>query len=359
MKKAYMIMDLQFGSTGKGLLAGYLAKTEKPDTIATAWGPNAGHTYIDEEGRKFVHTMLANGIVSPKFERLLIGPGSVLNLQGLLREVTQCRDLLRGKTIVVHPMALVVNRGHRELEAEENYDIGSTMKGTGAVARERIRRDPGKDPTIGALSVAEKIALQNCLMDLGVNFHISAALYRANISRAEVMQIEGAQGFSLSIYHGFYPYTTSRDVTPAQVMADCAIPYSVRPEVYGTVRTLPIRVANRFNRQGDIAGYSGPPYSDQVELEWDKVGLKPEYTTVTQLRRRLFSFSEEQIFLACHQCSPTKIFLNFANYVTPARLTDIIQTIEQINGEGTVCWIGKGPTHGDVHIHPSNEEESQ
>ena len=78
MTKAYMILDLQFGSTGKGLLAGYLAKTKQPDVVVTAWGPNAGHTYIDEDGREYIHRMLANGIVSPKLKTVLIGPGSVL-----------------------------------------------------------------------------------------------------------------------------------------------------------------------------------------------------------------------------------------------------------------------------------------
>ena len=65
MKQINVIVDLQFGSTGKGLLAGYLAETTKPDTVITAWAANAGHTYINADGRKFVHTMLANGIVSP------------------------------------------------------------------------------------------------------------------------------------------------------------------------------------------------------------------------------------------------------------------------------------------------------
>ena len=51
--KAYMILDLQFGSTGKGLLAGFLAKSRQPDVVITAWGPNAGHTYIDENRRVF------------------------------------------------------------------------------------------------------------------------------------------------------------------------------------------------------------------------------------------------------------------------------------------------------------------
>ena len=78
MQKITMVIDLQYGSTGKGLLAGYLAETTCPDTIITAWAPNAGHTYIDRAGRKYIHTHLANGIVSPFCKRVFLGPGSMM-----------------------------------------------------------------------------------------------------------------------------------------------------------------------------------------------------------------------------------------------------------------------------------------
>jgi len=35
-KQIKAIIDLQFGSTGKGLLAGYIANRFKPDTLITA-----------------------------------------------------------------------------------------------------------------------------------------------------------------------------------------------------------------------------------------------------------------------------------------------------------------------------------
>ena len=47
---AYMIIDLQYGSTGKGLLAGYLAETMQPDVLAAAWMPNALRMEIAEFG---------------------------------------------------------------------------------------------------------------------------------------------------------------------------------------------------------------------------------------------------------------------------------------------------------------------
>ena len=55
-RQAYGIIDLQFGSTSKGILAGVLAEKRLPDTICTAWGANAGYTYIDYSPIIMYHT---------------------------------------------------------------------------------------------------------------------------------------------------------------------------------------------------------------------------------------------------------------------------------------------------------------
>jgi adenylosuccinate synthase len=348
MTKAYMILDLQFGSTGKGLLAGYLAKTKQPDVLVTAWGPNAGHTYIDEDGREFIHRMLANGIVSPKLKSVLIGPGSVIDLDVLKQEIESCKDLLIGKEIIIHPTAVVVTQHHRDIEAR-NVKIGSTMKGTGAAVISRIERDPDNSPV--AMDAIPYGWLDD-IAHMGVNIAVNDEFYDEAIRQAELIQIEGAQGYSLSIYHGFYPYCTSRDVTPAQVMADTAMPFSIIPEVYGTLRTLPIRVANRYNEAGEQIGTSGPGYWDQKELDWEKIGIEPELTTVTKLPRRIFSFSMAQTKEACYRCGPTKLFLNFANYLTKDDAKGLIKQIHMAlaadGNEAEVTWVGIGPNHEHV-----------
>ena len=45
MEAMDIVIDLQYGSTGKGLIVGFLAEEHKYDTVVTAWAPNAGHTY--------------------------------------------------------------------------------------------------------------------------------------------------------------------------------------------------------------------------------------------------------------------------------------------------------------------------
>lgn len=344
MKDMYMILDLQYGSTGKGLLAGYLARRRSPDVVVTSWGPNAGHTYIDANGRKFQHTMLANGIVSPSLEYILIGPGSVLNLDALYDEVRDCRDILFGKMIVIHPVAAIRLPRHIEQESNGMVKIGSTMKGTGAAMIERILRNPDDNNTIGNYSELNSLAKR--FRDIGVNLVVDDDLYQLALDKANLVQIEGAQGFSLSMYHGHYPYTTSRDVTPMQVLADCAIPFAMRPEIIGTCRTFPIRVANRYDDQGNMIGTSGPHYFDQREMDWSELGIEPELTTVTKLPRRIFTWSNKQMDDAVHMCRPDWLFMNFLNYIHPEDRNSFLKEIE--GHHVPIRLVGLGPTYNDV-----------
>lgn len=347
----HMIIDLQFGSTGKGLLAGYLALKNNYDTVMTAWAPNAGHTFIEHAGgHKWIHTMLANGIVSKRLKRVLLGPGSLINPEALAKEISDAHTLgyLKDVQILIHPHAAVVLERHREEEALTMTGIGSTKKGVGAAMADRIARR-----VVGANVAAN--GLGNELLD---SYVCTMDEYNQAIDASDRILIEGAQGFSLSMYHGFYPYCTSRDVTPFQILADVGMPLTKvmmhQLNVFGTMRTCPIRVANRYNESGDMVGWSGPCYDDQVELDWEEdFGMKPELTTVTKLPRRIFSFSEKQTEEAIRMCAPNTVFLNFANYVKDdAEFARIVYFIDNEMKQffSKPRWIiGTGPTADDVH----------
>lgn len=337
----YAILDMQFGSTGKGALAGYLARRHKPDTIITAFAPNAGHTYIDEQNRTWMHTQLGNGVVSPRFKQALIGPGSLIDPDKLLEELRNAENLLgREVQLYIHPHAAIVLERHREAEANF-HRIGSTKKGTGAAMAERIERRTDS-PNV-AIRALEGHALNDYVV-------ASPAAWFDLIDESEIVQIEGAQGFSLSMYHGFYPYTTSRDVSLHQVLADCGWPARYKiDEVFGTCRTFPIRVANRFDKDGNQIGTSGPCYSDQCELNWEKdLGRKAELTTVTKLPRRIFSFSDTQVKLAAHALGVTGIFLSFMDYLPKEERLDFIRRVENVTG-CPVEFYSDGPKHSDMH----------
>jgi len=354
MDNIRIVVDLQYGSTGKGLIVGKIAEDVAPDTVITAWAPNAGHTYIAKDGRKFIHTHLANGIVSPGLRRVLLGPGSLINPQQLLAEIAACSDLLEDVQILIHPHAAVVTDRHIEEEAGPMTKIGSTKKGVGAAMCQRIRRDPD-DLNIAA--DCEELS----------KYVVTVAAYRTALRDAKTVLVEGAQGYGLSMYHGFYPYTTSRDVSLWQILADCGIPYDLLPHimgelainVVGTCRTYPIRVANRFDTHGTQVGYSGPCYGDQIEISFEEIGQKTELTTVTKLPRRIFTFSRQQIAEAIEYNGAREIFLNFVNYCrSEEEVRDIVESIER-TPETVVRWIGLGPEYKDVYSMPQYGAEAR
>lgn len=352
MHKADMIIDFQFGSTGKGLLAGWLAKRGNYDTAVCSFATNAGHTYVDKSRNLTVMTQqLPTAITSSTVKNVLLGPGALIHPRTLFNELERYKDLMEGKRLMIHPHAAIVEDYHSDLEIEWGMSrMGSTTKGVGAAAIERIRRVPPKRDWEEGPNVAKFRLGRPGRYELG-KYVVSAAEYREALEEAENIIIEGAQGFSLSMYHGFYPYTTSRDVGPWQIAADCGLPFKWASyiNIYGTLRTYPIRVNNRD-------GSSGPGYDDQHELSWSDVGLSPELTTVTKLPRRIFTFSHEQLKQAlwhCGQYWQTNLFLNFANYLnSDAEVEELIAAIE---GPGPYVWnpprvtmIGFGPDDDDV-----------
>lgn len=315
--KITIITDMQFGSTGKGLLAGYLALKDPPDAIVTAWAPNAGHTFCSKEHGKMVVTALPNGMVSPKLRRILIGPGSVINPQALAAEVEYYAPYLGKCRILVHGNAAVVDESHRQLEAGYAFQIGSTMKGVGEATVQKIRRDPKK------MNRAQDC--QDILNIPGVSI-VGTGEWMNHLADNEHLMIEGHQGYSLGINSGFYPYTTSRECTTEQILSDCLVPFEIVKRAiqqgeflsYGVARTYPIRVANRYTKSIEgkdiMIGTSGPCYTDQEEIKWADIYLQPELTTVTKLPRRIFTFSMRQVMLAAQANGCNRIFLNFCNY---------------------------------------------
>lgn len=317
MKKTIVIQGLQYGSEAKGAVAAGVAKAWLPDTVATAWGPNAGHTVRDGDF-KFVSSMLATSALYPSINNIMIGPGSVLDLPGLTTEIELAGDRLCGKTLYLHPQAAILKPSHRELE-RDLLRIGSTMKGTMQAAVGKMHRNLGAVMR-GNYGEGEFSRLLIVAGKIGLYVNTSGDEYDRAIDDSDRLLVEGAQGFSLGIHEQFYPYCTSRDVSTAQVLADCRIPYPGNQRgmaVIGVCRTYPIRVANRKSEDGQEFT-SGGFYSDQHELDWKAdLGREPELTTVTKLPRRIFSFSYEQIRKAARIINPSSISLTFCDYLEP------------------------------------------
>lgn len=346
MKKCDVIVDMQFGSTGKGAIAGYLANHNNYDIAVSANMPNAGHTFIDHLGQKMVHKVLPSSLASGT-NTALIAPAAVFSMDQLVKELHALEDFgYAEKLVCIHEHATLLTKNHKSEESMverpgstdiNSYQlIGSTQQGSAAAMMDKIRRDINNNPTVRG-----KYGLGTVPESLFVRI-VSHREYLEILADTQRVLVEGSQGYSLGLNAGFYPYCTSRDCTTTRLLADCLIPAVDVGEVIGVARTYPIRVG----------GTSGPGYPDQEELSWEQVGQKEERTTVTNRIRRVFTFSEMQMGEAIQQNAPTQIFLNFCNYQTEQENELLIRIIDNmcqgINRFGGVKYTGHGPGIGDI-----------
>ena len=301
-QKVDVIVDLQYGSTGKGLIAGYMATHGTYDTVVNANMPNAGHTFIDAKGQTMMHKVLPNGVVGKSVKNVMIGAGSIFDVHVLDKELHQL-DVFGydNFNLWIHEDAVVLTDKHRHAEQTDDglHGIGSTRQGTSAAMIQKIMRHSPQsglsNPTAGRILHNHPVHAPSL---------VTQQEWLALLGLADEILLEGAQGYSLGINAGFYPFCTSRDCTPARFMSDCGIPLPWLRRVVGTCRMHPIRVG----------GNSGGFYSDQEETSWEALGVAKEYTTVTGRERRVFTWSQLQIEEAIMACQPDHIFLNFCNY---------------------------------------------
>lgn len=336
---AYMIIGGQWGSEGKGLFAGYMAIQREPDAVVCNFGPNAGHTWIEGD-RPIVFKSLPVASIMPSVKRIFLGPGSVINPEILEHELKNLGTLLDGKEVLVHEAAAILMPGDAEAEMNDGgvSHIASTRQGTMEAMIRKMRRQ-GHYPA--------QIALRHLQVKV-----INHDMYRLIIEESDTIQIEGSQGMDLSINCGYYyPFTTSRDCTPAQVLADCGIHPRDLGAVYACIRTYPIRVGNIVGGNGVVIGNSGPCYTDQNEFTWEQVGQPQELTTVTKRVRRVFSFSLLQIQKLLTEVRPTGLFLNFCNYLSPEQVIRMRKDIDSLGNRMMVRWTGYGPKHTDIKAH--------
>jgi adenylosuccinate synthase len=307
--------------------------------------PNAGHTYIDSKGQTMVHKVLPNGIVSPNLRVVMIGPGSVFDIDRLDDEIAHAKSLGYlpfGVQLFIHPQAMVLRASHKAAERATLSSISSTMQGSAAAAIEKMMRS--KEANTAANVVAGGVDDGGYPLSYNYPWFESSVVtqeeWRDALESAESILAEGSQGYSLGINTAFYPFTTSRDCTPARFLSDMGVPHSMLRKVIGTARTFPIRVGNTAD------GHSGACYPDQKETSWEELGQIAERTTVTQRIRRVFTFSMEQVEEACFYCAPDEIFLNFCNYM-PDEVPALASKIGLVTGV-PVGFFGFGPSFHDV-----------
>ena len=318
-----------FGDEGKGKIISYLALHDKPSIVVRGGaGPNAGHTIKDGE-KTYKVRMLPSGFLN-KDAKVMVGPGVVVNPSVLLKEINDFS--VEGRAFLDYNCG-IIEESHREADSQGRLKekIGSTGSGTGPANAERAMR---------TLKLAKEIDnLTRYLID--VPLEINSAL-----DRGENVLIEGTQGTHLSLWHGTYPFVTTKDVTASGICADVGVGPKRVDEVIVVFKSYLTRVGT-----GPMPGELDP--SETSKKGWEEFG-----TVTGRLRRAAefdFDLAKRAVMLSsATQISITKLDVRFPNCAGVTSYNELdddarsfIKNIETKLGV-TVTLIGTGPHVDDV-----------
>ena len=264
LKNVISVIDGAAGSCGKAKVVGEIAtdKSIKLGASVTNCMPNAGHTFVDENGDVTIFRNIPVSSVNPNTE-LFIGPGSAIDMDTFVDEYERVNKYLGERKIYVHEMVPLINERHKQYE-REHIKSGSTFKGCGAVSQEKIIRYPFLD-FFQTYKNAIKLTNDEWL----------DKLYEHLDNDNEYVIMEGAQGCDLCLNHsGNYPYVTSRNVSTTQLLADSGISAERLLQTIMVIRPFPIRISN-ITKNGDVI-YTGA-YGNGDELTWTQINIASMY----------------------------------------------------------------------------------
>jgi len=318
-----------FGDEGKGKIISYLALNDKPSIVVRGGaGPNAGHTIKDGE-KTYKVRMLPSGFLN-KNAKVMVGPGVVVNPDVLLKEINDFG--VEGRAYLDYNCG-IIDQSHREADSQGRLKekIGSTGSGTGPANAERAMR---------TLKMAKEIdELKPYLID--VPLEVNSAL-----DRNENVLIEGTQGTHLSLWHGTYPFVTTKDVTASGICADVGIGPKKVDDVIVVFKAYLTRVG------------TGPMPGELSAEETSAKGWE-EFGTVTGRLRRAaefdFELAKRAVMLSsANQISITKLDVRFPKCAGVTSYDELeedaksfIKNIEKELGV-KITLIGTGPAVNDI-----------
>ncbi len=318
-----------FGDEGKGKIISYLALKDNPSIIVRGGaGPNAGHTVKDGD-KIYKIRMLPSGFLN-KNSKVMIGPGVVINPKVLLKEI---KDFDVSNRAYVDKHCGVIEEKHLNEDSKGTLKekIGSTGSGTGPANADRALR---------TLQMAkDNESLSSYLED------VPKAINSALDSNENVL-VEGTQGTHLSLWHGTYPFVTSKDITASAICSDIGLGPKRVNEVLVVFKSYVTRVG------------TGPMDNELTPEEtagkgWAEVG------TVTGRQRRAaefnFDLARRSVMLnSATQIAITKLDVLFPDCAQKTMYDELsddaksfISNIEA-NLNVPVTLIGTGPSIKDV-----------
>ncbi|WIV66312.1 adenylosuccinate synthase [Natrialbaceae archaeon AArc-T1-2] len=324
------IVGSQLGDEGKGGVVDIYG--DAADVVVRyQGGDNAGHTVV-HDGEKYKLSLVPSGAVRDKVG--VLGNGCVVNPETLFEEIDTLRDRGLEPDVRVAERAHTIFPYHRVLdgiEEDEKDDLaaGTTKRGIGPTYEDKAGRrgvrigdllDPDTLRERLEYVVPQKRALAEDVFgaETGEAFDVDhlfetyreygkrlaeeemtvdCGTYLAErIDAGDEVMLEGAQGTSIDIDHGIYPYVTSSNPTAGGACVGTGLGPTVvgQGEVIGVVKAYLSRVGTGplptelGGVEGQTPGYDADDADeDEEELATYIRDEGGEYGTVTGRPRRV------------------------------------------------------------------------
>lgn len=260
------IVGAQWGDEGKGRIVDYLAQRADM-VIRFQGGDNAGHTVVNAHGTFRLH-LVPSGIFNPRTQ-CIIGPGTVVNPETLLAEMTELAAAgLDLSNLWLSERAHLVLPYHRLLDGLEEsarggQQIGTTKRGIGPAYADKAARAglrlgdllrpaylrsrlaatlPQKNLTLAhfgqlpldldsllALAEGWRAALADRIVD-------TLPRVQAAVRSGQNVLLEGQLGVMRDLDWGTYPFVTSSNPLAGGAAAGAGLPPWAITEVIGVVK---------------------------------------------------------------------------------------------------------------------------
>ena len=272
MKKADLIVGIQWGDEGKGKIVDMLAQ-DFDAVVRYQGGHNAGHTIV-VEGKKMSLHLIPSGVLNKKAINV-IANGVVVAPYKLLEELKQFEDRLKGRLFISDKAHLIFSFLEEIDKAKERLRgknaIGTTGRGIGPAYSNKVDRVGFR---VGELRDKEKLfkrikeyfANNSAIFEaLEIKAPDDEALKNELATYEEVLTpyitettkllwdmldsgkrvlLEGAQGTLLDIDHGTYPFVTSSNTTSSGASAGSGISVKSIGKITGIAKAYCTRVGN-------------------------------------------------------------------------------------------------------------------
>jgi len=271
--KITAIVGAQWGDEGKGKITDFFAG-ESDYVVRFHGGNNAGHTVI-VDGNTFKLHLIPSGVVygSPIS---IIGNGVVVDPNALLNEIAYVKEKGIEPKLLVSDRAHVIMPYHIVLDGalsghQGSLAAGSTRRGIAPVYADKMFRNGIRmvdllEPDVFREKLEKGYAFAKGLIEksLGQILEItideifdtyldygeklktyicdtSVELYKAH-KAGKIILFEGAQGISLDVDHGVYPFTTSSNTAAGHISTGTGVSFRDINRIIGVVKAYLSRV---------------------------------------------------------------------------------------------------------------------